>query len=49
MEAFPNNHDFGNHFGTLENDPHHASTLASDDTIRLHSLHVMAILDEDVA
>ena len=35
------------YIGTLENDPHHANTLACGDPIRFHPLHVMAILDED--
>ena len=39
----------GYYVGTLENDPHHANTLACGDTIRFHPLHVMAILDEDGA
>ena len=39
----------GYYIGTLQNDPHHANTLACGDTIRFHPLHVMAILDEDGA
>ena len=37
----------GYYIGTLENDPHHSSTLMCGDTIHFHSLHVMEILDED--
>ncbi len=39
----------GYYIGTLENDPHHANTLACGDPIRFHPLHVMSILDEDGA
>lgn len=36
-----------NYVGALQNDPHHADTLACGDRIRFHPIHVMAILDED--